>query len=77
MLLRPWTCCIRLGYRRGVREPKDVLRLAALVAVAVLVVVMVQSLRHPARLWSPGLMGRVLAWSGQPTRTPDESTTGL
>ena len=22
----------------------------------------IQSLRHPARLWSPGLMGRVLAW---------------
>jgi hypothetical protein len=29
--------------------------------LALFVAVVVQGLRHPARLWSPGVMGRVLA----------------
>jgi hypothetical protein len=33
-------------------------------ALTFLAFAFIQSLRHPARLWSPGLMGRVLAWGG-------------
>ena len=33
-------------------------------ALTFLAFAFIQSLRHPARLWSPGLMGRVLAWRG-------------
>ena len=37
------------------------------------VVRLVQSLRHPARLWSSGVMGRVLAWGAEPTRQSGET----
>jgi hypothetical protein len=41
------------------------LRWIAFGGVALLIAVVVQSVRHPARLWSPGVMGRVMASDGQ------------
>ncbi len=46
-------------------------------ALTFLAFAFIQSLRHPARLWSPGLMGRVLAWGsnieGEPRGGPTAS----
>ena len=35
-------------------------------ALALLLLAIVQSVRHPARLWSSGRLGRVLAWGMEP-----------
>jgi hypothetical protein len=43
-------------------------------ALALVVATIVQSVRHPARLWSSGVMGRVLAWGTEPTRPPGEAS---
>jgi hypothetical protein len=52
-----------------------VARWTAVGALVILVVAIVQILRHPARLWRPGLMGRVLAWDIEPTRATGAGST--
>ena len=53
----------RGGPETAVRRRVSVLtRWFAAGALTFLAFAFIQSLRHPARLWSPGLMGRVLAW---------------
>ena len=44
-------------------------------ALALLFVTIVQSVWHPARLWSSGRLGRVLAWGTEPSRAPAEAST--
>ena len=58
---RPWT-----DYGFTMARAVGVARWMALGALVVVSVAIVQSLRHPARLWRPGLMGRVLAWGIEP-----------
>ncbi len=53
-------------------EMKPVVRWLGLGALALLVATIIQSVRHPARLWSSGVMGRVLAWDMEQTRPPGE-----
>ena len=40
---------------------RSLFRWLALGGLTLFLAVVVQALRHPARLWSPGVMGRVLA----------------
>jgi hypothetical protein len=60
----------------SVRKPKarasGLVRWGVAAAMTFLAFAFVQSLRHPARLWSPGLMGRVLAWGMEVDRGPDQ-----
>jgi len=44
----------------------SVVRWIAIGTLALLFVAIVQSVRHPARLWSSGRLGRVLAWGTEP-----------
>ena len=52
---------------------RSVVRLLGFGALALVVAAVVQSVRHPARLWSSGVMGRVLAWGAEPTRQSGET----
>ena len=52
---------------------KPLVRWLGFGALAIVVAAVVQSMRHPARLWSSGVMGRVLAWGIEPTRPPGET----
>ncbi|HEY8019000.1 MAG TPA: hypothetical protein VIG53_05825 [Actinomycetota bacterium] len=52
---------------------KPLVRWLGFGALAIVVAAIVQSVRHPARLWSSGVMGRVLAWGMEPTRPPGET----
>ncbi|MGZ5129305.1 MAG: hypothetical protein ACXWZU_06995 [Actinomycetota bacterium] len=54
---------------------KPLVRWLGFGALAIVVAAIVQSVRHPARLWSSGVMGRVLAWGTEPTHQTDETST--
>jgi hypothetical protein len=54
---------------------KPVVRWLGLGALALVVATIVQSVRHPARLWSSGVMGRVLASGTEPSSAPGETST--
>lgn len=47
------------------------LRWIAFGGMTLCVAVVVQALRHPARLWSPGVMGRVLDSGSESVRSPE------
>ena len=46
---------------RAWSRARGLFRWVAFGGLTLFVAVVVQALRHPARLWSPGVMGRVLA----------------
>jgi hypothetical protein len=67
----------RMSHNRGAADPavtgqaasgraRDLLRWVFIGTVVVVAVAVVQSIRHPARLWRSGRMGRVLAWGIEP-----------
>jgi hypothetical protein len=50
-----------------------VLRWVMFGGLTLFLAVVIQSLRHPARLWSPGVMGRVLASGREDPSSPERS----
>lgn len=54
---------------------KAVIRWLGFGALALVIATIIQSVRHPARLWSSGVMGRVLAWDMEHSAPPGETST--